>query len=67
MRNDYTRVLATILECNIDDKISEYEHKIRVLERRIKELTHRNIELSYLVAEALRKKDYEKDKRESSV
>lgn len=67
MRNDYTRVLATILECNIDDKISEYEHKIRVLERRIKELTHRNIELSYLVAEALRKKDNEKDKRESSV
>lgn len=67
MRNDYTQVLATILECNIDDKISEYEHKIRVLERRIKELTHRNIELSYLVAEALRKKDNEKDKRESSV
>lgn len=67
MRNDYTRVLATILECNIDDRVSEYEYKIRVLERRIKELTHRNIELSYLVAEALRKKDNEKDKRESSV
>lgn len=67
MRNDYTRVLATILECNIDDTISEYEYKIRVLERRIKELTHRNIELSYLVAEALGKKDNEKDKRESSV
>lgn len=67
MRNDYTRVLSTILECNIDDKISEYEHRIRVLERRIKELTHRNIELSYLVAEALRKKDNEKDKCESSV
>lgn len=67
MRNDYTRVLATILECNIDDKISEYEHRIRVLERRIKELTHHNIELSYLVAEALRGKDNEKDKCESSV
>ena len=67
MRNDYTRVLATILECNMSDTISEYEYKIRVLERRIKELTHRNIELSYLVAEALRKKDNEKDKRESSV
>lgn len=67
MRNDYTRVLSTILECNIDDKIREYEYKIRVLERRIKELTHRNIELSYLVAEALRGKDNEKDKRESSV
>ena len=67
MRNDYTRVLATILECNIDDRVREYEYKIRVLERRIKELTHRNIELSYLVAEALGKKDNEKDKRESSV
>lgn len=67
MRNDYTRVLATILECNIEDRVSEYEYRIRVLERRIKELTHRNIELSYLVAEALRKKDNEKDKRESSV
>ena len=67
MRNDYTRVLSTILECNIEDRVSEYEYRIRVLERRIKELTHRNIELSYLVAEALRKKDNEKDKRESSV
>lgn len=67
MRNDYTRVLATILECNIDDRVREYEYKIRVLERRIKELMHRNIELSYLVAEALGKKDNEKDKRESSV
>ena len=67
MRNDYTRVLATILECNIDDRVREYEYKIRVLERRIKELTHRNIELSYLVAEALGKKDNEKDKHKSSV
>lgn len=67
MRNDYTRVLSTILECNMSDKIREYEYKIKVLERRIKELTHHNIELSYLVAEALGKKDNEKDKRESSV